>query len=308
MLLQLKAIPRLLWTTVSEFSRDGCGNLAAALSYYTVFSLPPLLVLLLLIVGAFVDTSTVQSVMSGQLGALLGPQGADQIRALIMHAARPEMSGLSAVLGVLALILGATGAFTALQGALNTAWEVEPDSSRGGVRNFLTKRAVSFAIVLAVGFLLLVSLIITAVLSAFSDFVGQWLPGDMSGAVVLLVEAGVSYVAVSLIFAAIFQYLPDAVVRWRHALVGGAFTGILFTLGKWAIGFYIGRSDPGSAYGAAGSLAVVLLWIYYSATILLLGAEFTQVWARHRGMPITPEPGAARVIRKQQRVTPPAAR
>jgi membrane protein len=291
----------LLWQTVSEFMSDGCPQLAAALSYYTVFSLPPLLVLLFMIVGAVVDPATVRELLTGQVGSLLGSQGATQVESLIRNASRPELGGLTAVLGIAAFLFGATGAFAQLQLALNRAWGVAPDPTRGDIRNFLTKRFISFTMILAVGFLLLVSLVVSALITAFGSLARDLLPGWASSGLLQGINAGVSFVAVGMLFALMFRYVPDAVVRWRDALVGGAFTSVLFTLGKAGIGYWLGRSDPGSAYGAAGSLAVALLWIYYSASILLLGAEFTEVWAERRGEPIVPEPGAARVIQSQER-------
>jgi membrane protein len=286
----------ILKTTLREFAADECPRMAAALSYYTVFSLPPLLVLLLMLVGTFLDPETVRSHMSGQIGAMLGPSGADQVEALVEHASRPDLSGIGAVLGLGALIFGATGALVQLQQALNRAWRVKPDPKKGGgIRGFLTKRVTSLGMVLAIGFLLMVSLLVSALVAAFGDMLPGLIGANISTPLLRLIDFLVSLVAVSLLFAAIFKYVPDAIVRWPVALMGGLFTGVLFTLGKFLIAYYLGRSDPGSAYGAAGSLAVILLWIYYNGLILFLGAEFTEVWARQRGEPLRPEPGAIRV-------------
>jgi membrane protein len=304
MFVSIKRTGGLLWQTLSEFMSDDCPRMAAALSYYTVFSLPPLLVLLMLIVGAVVDERTVQELLSGQVGALLGPQGAQQVTALIRNASRPEIGSIAAVLGILALLFGATGAFAQLQAALNAAWSVAPDPTRGDIKNFLLKRVISFTMILGVGFLLLVSLVLSALLTAFGSVIADVAPSWISATFLQAVNAGVSFTLVALLFAGIFRYVPDAVVRWRDAIIGGVFTSLLFTLGKSAIGYYLGRSDPGSAYGAAGSLAVALLWIYYSALIVLLGAEFTEVWAERQGVPIAPEPGAAKVVREQKRILP----
>lgn len=290
---------RLVWDTLTNFMADGCPALAAALSFYAVFSLPPLLAILMLVVGTVIEPETIRQVLSTQIGTLLGPGGAQQVLDLLRNASRPEISGVAATLGILALVFGATTAFANLQNALNTAWSVAPDPERGDIGNFLLKRVISIAMVLAIGFLLLMSLAVSAMIAVFGDFVGYFAPSWLSRRVVTLVDFVTSFVVVGLLFAALFTYVPDAVVRWRHALVGGALTALLFIAGKAAIGFYIGRADPGSVYGAAGSLAVALLWLYYNAIILLLGAEFTQVWAARRGVPITPEPGAVQVIRTQ---------
>lgn len=307
MLRTLRRAGGLLVQTARESLSDGCPEMAAALAYSTVFSLPPLLVLLMLIVGAVVEPATVERLLAGQIGSLLGPEGGQQVSALIRNASRPDIGGVAAVLGVAAFLLGATAAFAQLQTALNRAWQVAPDPGRGGIGGFLLKRAISFAMILVLGFLLLASLALSALLSAVGDALATVAAEGVSGALLQAINAVLSFGMVGLLFAAIFGYVPDAVVRWRDALVGGAFTALLFTLGKTLIGAYLGRSDAGSAYGAAGSLAVALLWIYYTALITLVGAEFTQVWARERGQAIVPEPGAVRVIRTHQRArtTPP---
>lgn len=293
---------RIGWNTIQSFMQDECPRMAAALSYYTVFSLAPLLVLVVLITGVVVEAGTVEQLLQGELGGLLGPEGAEQVQTMIRNVERPGAGGpLATVLGTAALVLGATAAFAQIQSALNTAWKVEPDPTRGDIRNFLLKRVLSFAMILGVGFLLLVLLVVSALLAAFTDLVGRTLLEGVSGPLLFLVDAGFTLGIITLLFAAMFKLLPDAVVAWRDALVGGVASALLFTLGKFLIGFYLGRSDPGGVFGAAGSLAVILLWVYYTSMILLLGAEFTWVWARNRGDPIRPEPGAVRVTRVKHR-------
>jgi membrane protein len=305
MLRMLRRAGGLIAQTARESMSDGCPDMAAALAYSTVFSLPPLLVLLMLIVGAVVEPATVERLLAGQVGSLLGPEGGEQVSALIRNASRPDIGGVAAVFGIGAFLLGASAAFAQLQSALNRAWQVAPDPARGGLGGFLVKRAVSFAMILVLGFLLLVSLAFSALLAAVGDALATVTPEGISGALLRAVNVAFSFVAIGLLFATIFSYVPDAVIRWRDALVGGTFTAVLFTLGKTLIGAYLGRSDVGSAYGAAGSLAVALLWIYYTALITLVGAEFTQVWARERGQAIVPEPGAVRVIRTHDRARQP---
>lgn len=286
----------LLKETVREFMDDGAMRVAAALSYYTVFALPPLLVLLMTIAGAIWDPADVHGSIEAQIRALLGPQGAAGVREMLANANAPGAGGLLPTLvSIVALLFGATGAFIQLQSALNTTWDVAPDPSVGGLRNFLRKRVLSLGLVLGVGFLMLVSLALSALLTAFGDRIGSYLPDGLSGAVLQVLQFVLSLVVVICLFAAMFRYLPDAVIQWRDVWVGAAATGALFVVGKFLIGLYIGQSDPGSAYGAAGSLAVILLWVYFASIILLLGAEFTQVWARRRGAGIRPEPGAVRV-------------
>lgn len=295
----------LLWQTVLDFLGDGCPRMAAALSYYLIFSLPPLLVLLMLIMGTFVEPQAAEEMLEGQIGGLLGPEGAAQVETIIRAVAQPGIEvSAAAILGIVALLLGATAAFAQLQDALNAAWSVEPDPTRGDVKNFLLKRVLSFAMILAVGFLLLVSLVISALVTAFTDVITRLAPAGLSGPLLQAINTGVSLAVIALLFAVMFKTLPDAAVRWRDAAVGAVATALLFTAGKFLIGYYLGSSNPGSAYGAAGSLAIVLLWIYYTSMILLFGAEFTQVWAKQRGVPIQPKPGAVRVIRTKERVDP----
>lgn len=282
--------------TVSEFGRDDCPRLAAAIAYYTIFSLPPLLILLTLLAAAFVEPEEARRAMVSQAGELIGPEGARQIATMLREAERPEGGGLlPTALGLLALAFGATGAFIQLQSALNTAWDVRPKG--GGIRGFLLKRLFSFGMIGAIAFLLLVSLVLTAVLAALGERLAATLPGMAGRSVFLALGLLVNVAVISALFATIFKVMPDAEVEWRDVRVGAIVTALLFVAGKFAIGFYLGRSDPGSAFGAAGSLALVLVWVYYSAFILLIGAEFTQVWARRRGEPIRPSPGAVRVGR-----------
>lgn len=275
-----------------DFGEDDCPRMAASMSYFTVFSLAPLLVLLLLVLGVFLDPADVRGHIHAQLAALIGPDGARQIDAMIVAADRPTNRGVvPTALGALALFFGATGAFGELQSALNKVWEVKPDPRRGGVTSFLLKRILSLGMVATIAFLLLVSLVISAALSAFGDRLGALL-GGMSGTLVSALNLLVSLVVVCGLFTAMFKVLPDAKIAWRDALVGSAFTSALFVAGKYLIGFYLSKSNPGNTFGAAGALAVILVWVYYSAMILFLGAEFTQAWATEQGRWPRPAEGA----------------
>ena len=290
----------ILKETGKDFMADSCPREAAALAYYTVFSLPPLLVLIMSIAGAVWDPQDVQEALRGQLGSLIGASGEEQIETIMREAERPEGSGIfPTLLGIGALLFGATGAFMQLQGALNRVWDVEPDPEQGGIRNFILKRAMSLGMILAIAFLLLVSLAISAALSAFGDALGARLPG-VSSTILLAVNFVVSLAVVTSLFATMFKVLPDVEVAWRDVWVGAIVTSVLFVIGKFAIGFYLGRSEPGTAFGAAGSLAILLLWVYYAGMILFFGAEFTQAWAESRGQGIRPENGAVKVKRKKE--------
>ena len=284
----------LLRSTFREFMDDDCPRLAAALSYYTIFSLPPLLVLTLLIASAFVDPADVSGRLVNELGGVLGESGAEQVREMIGNADRPGSGGaLATILSLAALLFGATGAFAQLQAALNKAWEVRRDPEVSGIRAFALKRVLSFGMVLVIAFLLLVSLVLSTVLSRAAGEIAGALPGGT--ALLWVFDIGLSLALMTLLFAAMFVILPDAEVAWKDVWVGAGATALLFVVGKFLIGFYIARSNPGDAFGAAGSLAVVLVWIYYSGLILFLGAELTQVWARRRGSGIRPDDGAVRV-------------
>jgi membrane protein len=294
----MKLSPRALWSllkeTVAEIGDDDVASLSAAIAYYTIFSLPPLLVILVGVAGVLFGPEAVQEALTGQVTSLAGAAAAREIQAMIRNAGDLGDAPGTKVVGVLLLLVGASGAFGQLQKALNRAWEVRM-ARGGGFRKLVVKRLLSFGMVLTIAFLLLVSLALSAALAALSEGVEGMLPGGVSAAVWQVVNFAVSYGVITLLFAAMFVVLPDAKVAWRDVWVGAAFTALLFTLGKWAIGLYLGRSDPGSAFGAAGSLALLLVWIYYSALILLAGAEFTQVWAQRHGHGIVPEEGAVRI-------------
>jgi membrane protein len=289
--------------SVNDFIEDDCMEAAAALSYYTIFSLPAILVLILMLVSAVMNPTDVRGGLEGQLQALMGPSAGEQIRTIIQQAERkPHHGMLPTILGIAGLLFGATGAFGQLQKTLNRAWNVEPDPNQGGIKTFLTKRLFSFGMILVVAFFLLVSLVISAALTGLGSRLGSFLPSGLSGSLLEVLNSVISLAVITLLFAALFKVMPDAKITWRSVWVGAAVTGLLFVVGKFLIGFYLGQSNPGQAYGAAGSLAVLLLWVYYSSLILLFGAEFTETWAERRGEGIEPEPGAVRVRREKQRV------
>lgn len=289
--------------TFKEFTEDECPRMAAALAYYTVFSLPPLLVLIILLAGAVWGADAVQGKISTEMAGLLGPEGAEQVQTMIRGASE-KLSGsgglLTTLLGIGALVFGATGAFAQLQDALNRAWEVEPDPEAGGVKNFIVKRGLSFGMILAVAFLLLVSLVLSALITVVGEQASGLLPDGLSAVFLEALNFGVSLGIITLLFAALYRVLPDAEVDWKDVWVGAGVTALLFVVGKFGLGIYLGRSDPGSAFGAAGSLALILVWIYYSSMILFLGAEFTQVWTRAHGGTLRPAKGAVRSSDKKQ--------
>jgi membrane protein len=274
----VKAIPRLFVAAAKDFLEDKAPRLAAALSYYTAFSLPPLLVAVIGIAGIAYGVDEVREKIMAQVANLVGTDSAATLGEAVVEAQQSTGSGGALVLGVLTLLIGATGAFGQLQEALNTIWEVEPKKGKGLWR-LLRSRLLSFSAILGTGFLLLVSLTVSTAVGALVDRASgiQWLAPYIAG-----LDIAASLIVITCLFALIFKVLPDTAIRWRDVWVGAALTAVLFVVGKFAIGFYLGVSDVGSAYGAAGSLIVILVWIYYSALILFFGAEFTQVWTSHR--------------------------
>lgn len=290
----------LLKQTGKEIGEDNCTSMSAAIAYYTLFSLPPLLVILVGVAGAVFGAEAVQEQITGQVGGLVGDQGGAEIETMIRNAG--DLGGGSVVgkvLGLLALLFGATGAFGQLQQSLNRAWEVRPDPAGSGINNFIGKRVLSFGMVLTVAFLLVVSLAVSALLSGLFTSVESAI-GPAGAVFAWIGEVVVSLGIFTLLFAAIFKLLPDAEITWRDVWVGALATSLLFIVGKFAIGFYLGRSDPGAAFGAAGSVVVILVWLYYTALLLLAGAEFTQVWAKRYGSRIEPADDAVRVVEEER--------
>ena len=292
---QQGGVLNLIKRSFRDFKDDDCMSAAAALSYYTVFSLPAVLVLLLLVLGAVMDPADVRGGVERQLETLMGPAAGESVRGVLQHAERPGGGLVPTLLGIGALLLGATGAVMQLQQALNRAWEVK--AVGGGIKAFFGKRVFSLGLLLAIAFFLLVSLAVSAMLSAAGDRLGGLLPEGLSTAVLFVINLVISLAVIGLLFAAMFKVLPDAKIAWGDVWVGAVVTAVLFMIGKFLIGLYLGKSNPGEPYGAAGSLAILLVWIYYSSIIVLFGAEFTQTWAERRGEGIEPEAGAVRVER-----------
>ncbi len=275
--------------TFTEWNKDHAPRLGAALAYYTVFSLGPLLLIIIAILGLIFGTSAAQNQIMSQIQGLVGTEGARFIQDAITSAAKPRTSIIATVIGIATLLLGAIGVFGALQDALNAIWHVTPKPNRG-IRGMIKDRLLSFSMVLVVGFLLLVSLVVSAALAALFTYFGNLVP--MSAQVAEGVNFFVSFGVITVLFAMIFKYLPDAVIPWSNVWIGAALTSLLFVIGKFILGFYLGSTSIGSSYGAAGSLVIVLVWIYYSAQILFFGAEFTKAFAQRYGEGIVPAQNA----------------
>jgi len=275
-----------LKTTVYQWLDDEPFQLAAALSYYTLFSLAPLLIIAISIAGLVFGDEAAQNQVVQTLQGLVGQESAKAIQDMIRNAGEKPKAGLmSTVFGFVTLLFGAGGVVGQLQTSLNKIWGVAPKAGLG-IWGFIRQRFISFAMVLSIGFLLLVSLVVSAVLSAMTQLLGSAFGGENGLPQVL--DFAVSFGFVTLLFALIYKYLPDAHIRWKDVLIGAAITSLLFSIGKTLIGLYLGSSGVTSIYGAAGSLITVLLWVYYSALIFFLGAEFTQVYASQYGSGVVP--------------------
>ncbi len=285
-----------MWKTVaetfSEFAKDECPRLAAALAYYTVFSLPALLVLVVSIAGLFVGREAAADRLLAHVTESMGPQAAGILGKILAQAQQPGAGLWGSLGGTAVLLVGASGVLLELQTALNRAWGVQPDPKSSGWRSFLLKRIFSLAMLFGVAFLLLASLVVSWLIAEFSQWIDAYAPAGMSSTFISLLNTGVSLGIVTLLFAAILKYVPDAQIAWSDVWIGAALTALLFVVGKFALGVYFAWSNPANAFGVAGSLALLLLWIYYSAMILFLGAEFTQVLARSHGRRVVPESGA----------------
>jgi membrane protein len=265
--------------TGREFSEDKVPRLGAALAYYTIFSIGPLLLIAVAMAGIFLGQEAARGQVSAELGKLFGSQMSKSLEQMIEAAAKPKSGTIATIVGVITLMLGAAGLFGQLKDALNTIWNVEPKKA-GGIMGFIRERFLSMAMVLGIGFLLLVTLAFDAAISAL----GPWLERLVGGeAVMHAISLALSFAVATVLFAAIFRILPDLKIAWRDVWLGAVFTSLLFVLGKWGLGLYLGKAAVGSAYGAAGSLVILLVWVYWSAQILFFGAEFTQVYARTLG-------------------------
>jgi membrane protein len=288
----------LLKQTFQEWLQDKAPQLGAALAYYTVFSLAPLILVLLAIIGVMFrdDPAGAWHKITQQMSYFLDPSALQVVQDIAQKASQPGKSTIATTIGIALALFGASGVFGQLQDALNTIWGVKAKPSRG-IWGFLRSRFLSFAMVAGICFLLLVSLAIEALLKGFSHYVQSVLPGGL--VVALAVYLIFDFAVVVLLFAMIFKFLPDVKIQWRDVWSGAVMTAILFGIGKWLLGLYLGSGAAGSAYGAASSLITLLLWVYYSSQILLFGAEFTQVYAARAGRELKPSEYAVRVETKE---------
>ena len=284
-------LPKLLKLTYQGWKEDKASRLSAALAYYTIFSLAPMLLIIIAVTGFFFgQTEVVQSQVMNQIEGLVGADGREFVSNLLTSANNPAKGIFATIVGIITLLFGALGVFNELHNALNTIWEVKEEETKGfieSIKKVIFSRLLSFSMILGIGFLLLVSLVISAALSAVQETIGNAIP--VSEILLQILNLVISIGVITVLFALIFKFLPDAEIAWRDVWLGAFVTAVLFSLGKFLIGIYLGNSSVTSSFGAAGSLVLLLLWIYYSAQILLFGAEFTQVYANELGSKIVPE-------------------
>lgn len=301
----------ILLQTWSEFQDDRGLRLAAALAYYTVLALPPMLVVILLTASFFMKSADAvgaggltgggdsEAVVSQPFEEAVGEENAEQIVTMMREARDSQKSGWRGLIGLAVVLVTATAAVAQLQAGLNDIWEVEahPQST---IKDFILKRLLSLGMVIGIGLLVVLSVTLSAAISALPN---DLLPGQMAKWGQSLVVNGVTFVVMTLLFAALFKFLPDAEVNWSDTWIGAAVTAGLFVAAKFVLGFYLGKSDPGAAFGEAGPLIAILVWVYYSMVITLFGAEFTQVYARRHGAGIVPDKDAVRLIEKTERLS-----
>jgi len=285
---------QLMKDVVTKSLDDRVLRLSAALSYYSIFSLAPLILIAISIAGAVFGEEAASGLLADTLRSSIGADAADAVQNMVLATRKPSDNIIAALTGVLLLILGATGAFGELQGALNTVWSVQQKPGQV-IRTLLRDRLLSFTMVLGIGFLMLTSLILTTGLQIASDLIARLVP--VPGVVWNMLSSVISFAVVAALFGAIFRFLPDVEIEWKDVRYGALLTAGLFVVGKIVLGWYLGRAATASVYGSAGSLVLILLWVNYSSLILLLGAEFTEVHAHSRGRAIRPSAGAVRVSR-----------
>lgn len=284
---RFKHLPSLVKETAINWNKDDPWRMSAVVAYYALLSLPGLLVIIFSMLNYFWGSEIVEGEVYGQIESALGSSTADSIESIFIKATEAETTWLSAIIGIGGLVFGATGVFFHLQISINRIWDIKSDPKSGFIR-YLIDRTKSFGFVLVIGFLLLVSFVVSALLTALQSLMAQWLP-DLAYYFLIIGELLISLGVVTLLFALILKYLPDVNIGWRSVWVGAFITAILFAIGKEILSFYFGFSSPGNVYGAAGSVIIILLWVTYSCLILFFGAEFTWVYTKRYGYKMEPK-------------------
>lgn len=274
---RLKDIFTVLKTAFKEWMSKDPFRESAVIAYYSIFSLPGLLVVIVAVAGYFLGRDTVNSHLMMQVTSTFGADTAEQIKNIILKASETKSSLVAAIIGTVTIIVGATGVFAEFQKSLNNIWEVKTDKSKSGIWSVIRVRIFSFGLIVSIGFILIASLVVSAMLSAL----GNWLSGHFSDSFYMLLQginAIVSFIILTGLFALMFKFFPDVKIKWRHVWVGSLVTALLFDIGKFALGLYFGKANPGTGYGAAGSIILIMLWVSYSSMIVFYGAEFTRAY------------------------------
>ena len=293
----------LLKQTVEEFSKDNVMKLSASLSYFTIFSIAPMLFLIISFAGAFYGQEAVQGRLFGQLQQLVGSSAAEQIQHMIASTALKDDTTFGTITGIVVLLFGATGVFTEMQDSINFIWSIRAKPKKGWLK-LIINRLISFSLVVSLGFLMIVSLVINAVMDALSDQLMRVF-SDGTFYLMYVLNITIIFVIISFFFMVIYKVLPDAQISWKDSWRGAMFTAVLFLAGKFLIGYFIGNSKTSAAYGAAASLVILLLWVYYTSVILYFGAEFTKVYALRRGCGIQPHSNAVYILKEEKKEVPP---
>lgn len=284
--LSVKGIWKVLKQAFTGFSDDKVLKLSAALAYYTVFAIGPMIIVIIYLAGIIYGREAIQGSIFGHIQGLVGADAALQIQSMIKSAALNTKGNFAAVVGGVTLIIGATGVFSEIQESINIIWNLKPKPKKGWLK-MIINRLLSFSVIVSLGFILLVSLVLTGLIEALMGRLQAYFP-NVTVVLLYIVNLLLTFAIITTLFGVIFKVLPDAIIKWRDVIVGSMVTAVLFMLGKFAITFYIGTSNVGGTYGAAGSLVVLLLWVYYSSLILYFGAEFTKAYAANYGSVIHP--------------------
>jgi membrane protein len=302
MIRKIKNVFTLLKNTAVAFVDDDAFKLSASLSYYTIFALGPLLIIVISLSAIVYGRDDVQGRLYEQLNDLIGNEAALQIQNIISNAQQTHASTIGAIVGGIVLFIGATGVFTEIQSSINFIWSVKAKPKKGWLK-YILNRLLSFSLVIGLGFLLLVSLVVNALLTLLSDHLVKKFP-DFPVGLFNLFNTLIILAVITFLFAVIYKVLPDAVISWKDAWIGSIFTATLFLLGKFLIGYYLGRSNLGLTYGAAASIIIILAWVFYSSVILYFGAEFTKIYALHSGEGIRPKQTAVFIIKTEAKEIP----
>ncbi|MEC5166071.1 membrane protein [Flavobacterium sp. PL11] len=284
---------KLLKQTYTEFDKDNAIKLSASLSYYTIFSLPPLLIIILSIFSFFFGQDAVTGRFFSQINGMVGDKAAVQIQETIKNIELSDSNTIAAIFGGIMLLIGASGVFAEIQSSINSIWGLKAKPNKGIIK-FVKNRLMSFSMIASVGFLLLVSLMVNTVMDVINERLMVYFP-DITVYIFYVLNIVILFLTTTMLFATIFKTLPDGEIGWKDALIGSSFTSFFFMFGKFAIGFYLGSSTVASVYGAAGSVIIIMIWVYYSAIILYFGAEFTKVYTSEKGNKIIPNSYAVEI-------------